>query len=580
LEIIQPTHNKAYMIKQITLLGLLSLSLSTNALAQKDSLSNREEVKFATIYLEANRERILGNLQKAAELYYSALQIDPNSAPAYYDLSKIFIENKDVASAEGVLEKSVELDETNHWYKESLVQVYSNREKHKEAAKLYQSLSEQFPENSDFAINYASECVLMGKHKKAVKAFEEIEEKFGVIPELALSKYQFFIAKNQLDAAAAELNKMIDLFPEEPRYYGNLADLYKAQGKTDDAIKVYERANEAIPNNPYIQLSLYEFYENKGEKTRAFDYMQQAFSNAGLDIDTKVSVLLKMFARAEKDEAFRKQTVDLCQRVVETHPKEAKAFAVNGDFLILDGQNKKALASYLEAVKLDPSKYAVWSQILFIESDLNQFDSLVKHSAQAIEYFPTQPASYLFNGLAHNQLKQHGEAAKSLNLGAMLTVGNRFLSSQMLASLGDAYHELGKFNSSDSAYEAALSFNDENLYVLNNYAYYLSLRGEKLEEAKEMSKKTVDAEPNSASYLDTYGWILYQLGDYQGAEEYLKKSLSHGGDQSGEVLEHYGDSLFKLNMLAEASLYYKKAKETGDASEDIDEKIARTQASK
>ncbi|MDP4845423.1 MAG: tetratricopeptide repeat protein, partial [Salibacteraceae bacterium] len=276
------------MIKQITLLGLLSLSLSTNALSQKDSLSNREEVKFASIYLEANRERILGNLQKAAELYYSALQIDPNSAPAYYDLSKIFIENKDVASAEGVLEKSVELDETNHWYKESLAQVYSNREKHKEAAKLYQSLSEQFPENSDFAINYASECVLMGKHKKAVKAFEEIEEKFGVIPELALSKYQFFIAKNQLDAAAAELNKMIDLFPEEPRYYGNLADLYKAQGKTDDAIKVYERANEAIPNNPYIQLSLYEFYENKGEKVRAFDYMQQAFSNAGLDIDTKV----------------------------------------------------------------------------------------------------------------------------------------------------------------------------------------------------------------------------------------------------------------------------------------------------
>ncbi|MDP4935221.1 MAG: tetratricopeptide repeat protein, partial [Salibacteraceae bacterium] len=276
------------MIKQITLLGLLTLSLSTNALAQKDSLSNREEVKFASIYLEANRERILGNLQKAAELYYSALQIDPNSAPSYYDLSKIFIENKDVASAEGVLEKSVELDETNHWYKESLAQVYSNREKHKEAAKLYQSLSEQFPENSDFAINYASECVLMGKHKKAVKAFEEIEEKFGVIPELALSKYQFFIAKNQLDAAAAELNKMIDLFPEEPRYYGNLADLYKAQGKTDDAIKVYERANEAIPNNPYIQLSLYEFYENKGEKVRAFDYMQQAFSNAGLDIDTKV----------------------------------------------------------------------------------------------------------------------------------------------------------------------------------------------------------------------------------------------------------------------------------------------------
>lgn len=568
------------MIKQTTLLIIIALSITVPTLAQKNEMSNDDEVRFANIFLEANRERILGNLQQAAKLYFEAIEIDPNSAAAYYDLSKIFIENKDIPHAENALIKAVELDDENHWYKESLAQVYSNREKHKEAAKIYLQLSEQFPQNSDFAVSYASECVLLGKHKKAIKAFEDIEERFGVLPELSLRKYQFFIAKNQLDDAAAELNKIISLFPEEGQYYGKLADLYKAQGKNKEALEVYERANEAIPNNPYIQLSLYEYYESEGDKKRAFEYMQLAFSNTGLDIDTKVGVLLKMFSKAEKDLAFRAQTIDLCQRVVDAHPKEAKAYAVNGDFLALDEQNEKALASYLKAVKIDPSKYAIWSQILFIESSINAYDSLVKHSEQAIELFPTQPASYLFNGLANNQLKNHKKAAINLELGALLTVGNRFLSSQMLASLGDAYHELNRYESSDSAYEASLSYNEDNLYVLNNYAYYLSLRGERLEEAKEMSKKTVDAEPNSASYLDTYGWILYKLGEYEQASEYLKKSLDHGGDQSGEVLEHYADSLFKLNKLAEAHLYYKKAKEVGETSEQIDEKIKSTQQAK
>jgi tetratricopeptide (TPR) repeat protein len=568
------------MIKQTTLLIIIALSIASSSFAQKNEMSNDDEVRFANIYLEANRERILGNLQQAATLYFEALEIDPNSAAAYYDLSKIFIENKDVSHAENALIKAVELDGDNHWYKESLAQIYSNREKHKDAAKLYLELSERFPKNSDFAVSYASECVLMGKHKKAIKAFEDIEKRFGVLPELSLRKYQFFIAKNQLDAAATELNKIISLFPEEGQYYGKLADLYKAQGKNKEALQVYERANKAIPNNPYIQLSLYEYYETLGEKKRAFEYMQLAFSNTGLDIDTKVGVLLKMFSKAEKDLAFRAKTIDLCQRVVESHPNSAKAYAVNGDFLALDEQNEKALKSYLKAVKIDPSKYAIWSQVLFIESSINAYDSLVKHSEQAIEYFPTQPASYLFNGLANNQLKRHKKAAVNLELGAMLTVGNRFLSSQMLASLGDAYHELKRYDSSDSAYDASLTYNEDNLYVLNNYAYYLSLRGENLEQAKEMSKKTVDAEPNSASYLDTYGWILYSLGEYEAASEYLKKSLDHGGDQSGEVLEHYADSLFKLNKLAEAHLYYKKAKEIGEASEQIDEKIKSTQQAK
>ena len=137
----------------------------------------------------------------------------------------------------------------------------------------------------------------------------------------------------------------------------------------------------------------------------------------------------------------------------------------------------------------------------------------------------------------------------------------------MLASLGDAYHELGKHTSSDSAYNASLKYDSNNLYVLNNYSYFLSLRNVELGRALKMSKKTIAKEPLNASYLDTYGWILYLKGEFNEAEKYLSKSLMNGGEKSAEVLEHYGDVLYRLNRKDEANAYWKKAKEAGGSSE-------------
>src|SRR5690606_21935398 len=142
-----------------------------------------------------------------------------------------------------------------------------------------------------------------------------------------------------------------------------------------------------------------------------------------------------------------------------------------------------------------------------------------------------------------------------------IVVGNPFLSAQLLASLGDAYHELNLHKSSDSAYNESLGFDPTNLYVLNNYSYFLSLRKEQLEKAKKMSSQTVETEPANASYLDTYGWILFQLEEFKEAEKYLKQSLEHGGSNSAEVLEHYGDVLYRLNRLDEAVTFWQSAKE-------------------
>jgi Tfp pilus assembly protein PilF len=120
----------------------------------------------------------------------------------------------------------------------------------------------------------------------------------------------------------------------------------------------------------------------------------------------------------------------------------------------------------------------------------------------------------------------------------------------------------------------ALVFDPSNAYVLNNYSYFLSLRGEKLDEAGKMAEQANILSPNTASYEDTYGWVLYKSGKYSDAKDWLGKALKDGGAEDGTVLEHYGDILFKLNDIDGAVQYWMKAKTKNVESDTIDKKIA------
>jgi tetratricopeptide (TPR) repeat protein len=109
--------------------------------------------------------------------------------------------------------------------------------------------------------------------------------------------------------------------------------------------------------------------------------------------------------------------------------------------------------------------------------------------------------------------------------------------------------------------------------VLNNYAYYLTLRNEKLDKAAEMSKKSNELRPDDATFEDTYAWVFYKQGKYEDAKIWLEKAFAHGGDKSGAILEHYGDLLFKMGKVEDALTYWNKAKVTGEFSELLEKKI-------
>jgi len=286
-----------------------------------------------------------------------------------------------------------------------------------------------------------------------------------------------------------------------------------------------------------------------------------------------MQILLSYYSYTETSSELKKEAFDLNKILIKTHPSEAKAFTIYADFLYREKKVESALENYLKAIELDSSKFAIWSQVLLIEAELQDYDGMLTHSRPAIDLFPNQPLFYFFYGVANIQKKNYQEAVDYLLLGKDFVIENPALLAQFYANLGDGNHQLKEHKQSDKYYEKALEIEPKNVFVLNNYSYYLSLRDENLERAEELSARANEIEPNQSNYEDTYAWILYKQGKYVAAKEWLEKALNNGGDKNTVILEHLGDVHAKLNNMDKALELWNSAKQAGEGSEFLDKKI-------
>ncbi|MFT5566910.1 MAG: tetratricopeptide (TPR) repeat protein, partial [Glaciecola sp.] len=311
-----------------------------------------------------------------------------------------------------------------------------------------------------------------------------------------------------------------------------------------------------------------------GDKEKANETLREAFDNVQIDIDTKMEILLRYYELVAQDPTELDNAYQLINLLKKTHPEEAKSHAISGDFLLQDGKVKEARDAFKKASELDPSKIAVWSQLIALDAQLNDMNLLISDSELALEYFPMAPMFYYYNGIANGQNEEYNKALESLLSGKEMIVNDVQLEAEFYSALGDNYHELNKHKESDNYFDKSLKINPNNAFVLNNYSYYLAIRKQKLELAENMARLANELEPNSTSFQDTFGWVLYASGKYSESKIWLQKAIDNGGNESGEVLEHFGDVLFQLGEKDLALENWKKAKDKGDFSDNLLEKIS------
>jgi len=526
------------------------------------------------IFIDATKARLLGDYARATTLFTRSLELDPSNDAALYELAQICYSQADYSTAAGMVEKAINIDPNNAYYRLLAIEIYGKSGRKDDLLKAATQLVKQFPGNADYLYELANAYLMTGKADDALRTYNEIEDIIGINEDVSMQKQRIYMVLNKPDKASAEIENLIDAFPDDAaRYYSILAEINMQANKPDVAASYYQKIIEVNPDDPYVHISLSDYYRKKGDMTKSKEELRSGFANPALDVDTKVRILTAYYSIQEIYNDKKEEVLGLSDILLKAHPGDAKALALNGDLLLNDRKYTEARDRFRQVIAIDSSRYSSWESLLQAEASLPDWPSLLEESNRSLELFPFQPLPYFFNGLALVQLKKPEEAIKIFNNGVKLVTGNEPLLNQFYSYLGDAYNQTGQHDKSDESYEKVLKSEPDNSYVLNNYAYYLSLRGVNLEKALAMAKKGAEKDSLNPANLDTYGWVLFKLGRYTEAKEWVKKALLASPEDDPDLLEHYGDILFKLNDLPGALDYWKKAQNAGNRSAGLEKKI-------
>jgi len=575
---------------QSAILITLAILLSGSAFAQRkkkkqESAPTQEQINQEVEYLfiEAEKLYILKNYSQSTELLNRCLSLAPENDVFYYKLAQINNNTEQYTTAADHISRAISINKTNKYYYLLAVDIYSNMGNLQEAANSYEGLIHEVPKTDRYLFNLAALYIYLQKYDQALQAYNSAEESFGLTEEISMQRQKVYLQQNKLDEAINEGKLLVAKYPNNYRYVLLLAEILSSNKKLEEAKAQLTALLIKNPNYSAARLQLADIYWKENNFADFEKELKLAFEDKALALNEKINTLMKYMVYLP-NQNLKLLIPELADELTRKHKDDKNAYLISGDVysafiekgLFTENEvevaKSKAISSYAKYVELDPSNFSVWQNLLNLELQLDLQDSLAVHADQALELFPNQAWVYLVNGIVQQNQNNNKAAAELLEMGSKRATSNKPLLLIIYSYLGDIYNELEDYDASDKAYESVLGLDPHNYTVLNNFSYYLSLRGEKLEQAKKMCVTLIRNNPDNNTYLDTYAWVHYTIGDYEEAKRIFEKIITSGVDE-GVYYDHYGDTLYKLGKTDEAIEQWTKARELDKSIENIDQKI-------
>ena len=556
------------------ILFILSLLLASSVVGFcQDTIQPKVSLaQNAEAFSKGLEEKFNENFDMAIAYFEEALKAFPEDHASMYELSALYSRKGLPEKGFEMIKAAVELDSTNKWYKIRLADFYSQNNDYDSFVNIYDDLLKDEPNNLDYLEVYIDALLHLERYEQVTEKLDVFEDNIGVNEYISLQKLEIYDLLGKKDKVIEEMEKLSKAYPYETRYMSVLAEMYMQDKRDQDALNVYLKIKEINPEDPYINTSLLEYYQKQGELDKAFEEFVLAIKNKKLDYNTKAQIYEYWFNMKDEGENTVKEAEIAGNAFLETHPDKELGYYVIGTVHYNNENYAEAKKYYMDAIARDSSSFISWYQLIFTDMSLEDAEGLYEHTMKAKRFYPEQPIFYLFNGVALIDMEKYQEAAKVLEKGRYLSADKK-LTVNFDTYLADIYHELGDKEKMYKQYDRVLKNDPENIYVLNNYAYFLSIDNTRLEDALRMSEITIEKEPKNTTYLDTYAWVLYKLGRYKEAKKWMEKVFSYDKNASGVYYEHYGDILYKFGDTQKAVQNWKKAKKLGETSEFIDQKI-------
>lgn len=525
---------------------------------------------------EAAKSRMQGQWSKAMELYSHCLQIDSCSAEALYQLGRIsFYLRQDSAGLE-YLHKAVDLDPDNTYYIEPLAAILLRQGCEDDALPLLEHISKLQSNRSDVLSHLASIYSKTGRLEDAISTLDRLEMLEGKMSQLSNEKFSLYMEMDDSVKAFAELQSLCDEYPADLSYKIDMAYCYQQLGDYEKALQMYDEVRAIDPANVSLQMAMLDYYLSQGMDS-LYDATRDSILYAPETETAKRVVLIQqMVQRMSPDSADTEQIIKRFERVLQLDSTNVELLTMYAAFLDYRQKPQEMIQSVMSRVLLvEPDNEMATQWLLQYYASRKDYFSLEEICRRGVNYHPKDLVYPYFLGMIMLERNNNAEALEVLDRGIRLRSEDTRLAlvSDAFTVKGDVFYKMGKHADAFLQYDSALVYNKDNVLCLNNYAYYLSLRNEYLDKAEEMSYRTIKAEPDNRTYLDTYAWILFMQAKYEQAQEYMDKVVPRDSSEqflmtdlytSTAILEHAGDIAWMNGDAERATYLWQLAVRRGD----------------
>jgi len=540
-------------------------------------LTEEEQTRFSTFYYEGIRQREERQFDSALETFRMCERIDSTDGGLQSELGQLYSAIGKADLALRATQKAYQTNPSNWWYNMNLISLYAALKQNDKALEIALNLENYYPEKEETFQIQSSLYKELKQYAKAIDALDKLEQIAGVDGSISMDKFNLYLQIKQNKKAIAEIDKLSAKFPSDMRYKVLRGDIYMYQKMPEKAFEIYKQVEANEPENPYVYVSLSDYYKEKGDTENSMQNIVKALKLDDLEVEQKITILGDYIKDLVRDTVKLDETESLFKMLIERYPLEEKVYDYYAVFLQFRKRNTEALANYETMLNINPKNEQTWMQLIQLRLQDQNFDELKKAADRAIATLPDIHQFYFYKGIAETQLKNYVAALEANNTALSLVKRPEELpvKSDYYAQIGDIYYKMDSTQRAFEAYERALEANPGNIYVMNNYAYYLSEKNMNLKKAESLSAKTIEKEPKNSTYLDTYAWIFYQQGNYSLAKFYMERAIDNMDktQENGVMYEHYGDILLKSGNEKKALEMWKKAYETNHKSEELKQKI-------
>ena len=570
--------------KYIILLFITGWSMAASAQTSDAEISNlkSQTSNYNALFLDPICERQKGNHDAAFDLLRHCVEINPEASEPYYFLSQYYRIQKDRQKALECMERAYQLSPDNDVFTETMAQTYLSQQQYDKAISVYENLLSRDKGRDDVLAVLYELYQHDGQYEKAVQALEQIELIDGKSERITQAKSDLYTRMGNSEAAISEMEALANQYPNDLNYRVMYGDALLQNDQTQRALQVYEDVLTQEPEHIGALLSMANYYTLTGDSAAAALASERVLVHPKTPTDTRLEMLrdeimqsLDGVPTVDGHAAGGTDSVRVLnhfRQVLQLPQETADVAALCAAYMKLINMPQDSInAMYYKVLEIQPDDSYSRLQLVADAWSREDMPKVISLCTAARQYNPEEMAFYYYQGFAYYREDDVDSALGAFQNGVSVIneESNPVLVSDFYALMGHLLHKKGLEEEALAACDSCLQWNPDNIGCLNDYAYYLSERGEQLDKAEMMSYRAIKAEPKNSAYLDTYAWILFKLERYTEAKIYIDQTLQYDPDASAVLLEHAGDIYYHTGDKARAVDYWKQALDKSSADSEV-----------